>query len=191
MKPFLSDEERAQTVRNLVVARYHHQAKITRHDRLVPYLNEGRIKILCDLKKSGRYPIHDTSEFIRDYKQFFEAKDAETYFEWLIATVTGSKENVSEDIVKQADDQLFHFIDVLGGSIHYEKNVQLLAPYDWQALFSSFDKRLAEMRNIIDKGDKDIVEVLKPILEMMKRNTKLLDALQKENEKIFGKGNTP
>jgi hypothetical protein len=46
------------------------------------------------------------------------------------------------------------------------------------------------MRNIIDKGDKDILEVLKSLLEMTKKNIKLLNAFQKENERVFGGGNT-
>lgn len=188
MKPIFSDEERVQAVRNLVVARYHKQAKINSYERLVHYLNESRITILYDLKKSGGYPIRGSYGLTGEYKHLFDERDAKTYFEWLVATVTGSKVNLPE-IVQEANNQLFQFIDILGDDIYMEKIVRLVTPYDWQALFTSFDKRLADMQNIIDKGDKDIVEVLKPILELMKKNTKLLDALQKENERIFGEGN--
>jgi hypothetical protein len=105
--------------------------------------------------------------------------------------VTGSKgKDVSKNLIKQANDQLFQFIDVLGDSIQMEKTVELLTRYDWQELFRSMNAKLTSMQNIIDEGDRDIVEVLKPLLEMMKRNTRLLNALQKENERVFGKSNT-
>ena len=186
---FFSDEERNQTVRNLIVARYNHQAKISNYTRLVPYLNEGRIEILCDLKKSVKNRVFDSRGHLTTVKDFFDASDAETYFEWLVSVVTHSKEDVSEDIVKKANNQLFRFIDVLGDDLHMEKNVQLLAPYDWQKLFMSFKKQLTEMQNIIDKGDKEIIEVLKQLLNFMKKNTKLLDSLQRENERVFGQDN--
>jgi hypothetical protein len=178
MKPLFSDDERIKAVKNFVVARYQGLAKIISFMTIVPYLNENRIEMLKPLRKSGLGAME------------YASADAQEYFEWLVAVVTGA-EDASQDIVKQANDQLFQFIYVMRDSIQMDRNVQLLTPYNWQALFTSFDERLTDMQRIIDRGDKDIVEVLKPILEMMKRNTKLLDALQKGNERVFGKGNTP
>lgn len=190
MKPIFSDEERAQAVKNFIVARYHKQAKITDFNALVSYLNDGGIKVLCGLQKSGKTPVHgDAVGYVTTMRSVFTEGDAKVYFEWLVSAASGGRE-VPEDIVKQANNQLFQIIHILGDQIHMEKSVQLLYPYDWKDLFSSFDQRLTEMRKMIDKGDKDIIDVLKPILEFMKRNTKLLDALQKENERIFGKGDT-
>lgn len=188
MKPLFSNEERCQAVKNFIVARYHNQAKITSFSPLVPYLNESRVIILCKLKKSRQgNAIRDAFGNFKGYERFYTETDSETYFEWLVAVVTGA-ENVQEAIVKQANDQLFQFIHVLGDNIQKEKNVQLLAPYDWQKLFMSFDERLTDMQRIIDKGDKDIAEVLKSILQMIKKNITLLEILCKESEELFGKG---
>jgi hypothetical protein len=188
VKPIFSNEERIQAVKNFVVARYNHQAKISSFERIAPYLNEGRIELLCELKWSGYgESIYDASGNFRGHKRIFDKDDAKTYFEWLIAVVTGA-ENVTENTVKHANDQLFQFIHVLGDSVYMEKNVQLVSPYDWQELFSSFDKRLAEMENTIDKADKDIVATLKLILEWMRKYDPLLSTLDKENKKLFGEG---
>jgi hypothetical protein len=169
------------------VARYQKRAKIISYGNLVPYLNEDKIKILCDLKKSGRTPVSQSSYGETNYRSVFSESDAETYFEWLIATVTGSKEDASENLIKQANDQLFQFIDILGDKLFIERTVRLLDQYDWGWLFASFDKRLAEMRNIIDKGDKDITETLSNILMWMKKYDPILDTMDKEYKKMFGK----
>ena len=186
MKPLFSDEERRQTVRNLIVARYHNQAQISSFDRLVHYLNENRVEVLCGLEKSGEKPVFDKHDYLIRHDPIYDETDAETYFEWLVAVVTGA-EKTQENIVEQANDQLFQFIHVLGDDIEIDKGVQLLAPYDWQKLFFSFDERLTEMQRIIDRGDKEITEVLKSILQMVRKNVAFLDILCKESEELFGK----
>lgn len=187
MKPIFSDENRAEAVKTFIIARINKQAKITSYSRLVPYLEKGGIGLLFKLEMSGRKSIPDAYGNIREWSHFFDESDAERYFEWLVATISGTKES-SDEIMKKANDQLFRILDILGDHIQFTKAVQLVAPYDWQALFTSFDERLTEMKNIIDQGDKSIIDVLNPILEFMKKNTKLLESLQKENEELFGKG---
>jgi len=177
VKPIFSDDERTKAVKNFIVARYQGLAKIRDFQSMVPYLQNGRIIILCNLPKTGEYGS----------SRFYTSSDAERYFEWLVAVVTGAQASL-EELVKQANDQLFQFINVLRDYIEMERNVQLVTPYDWQALFTSFDERLTEMQGIIDRGDKAITEVLNVLLQFVKKNTKLLDILYKENEKIFGKG---
>lgn len=123
MKPSFSDDERTQAVRNFVVARYHKLAKINSFMSIVPYLNEKRIKLLCPLEKSEtKITSRDSSGLFEVAEDVYGERDAETYFNWLVAVVTGA-ESATEDIVKQANDQLFQFINLLGRSITMEKNV--------------------------------------------------------------------
>lgn len=188
MKPLFSDDERIKTVKNFVVARYQGLVKISSFNAMIPYLTEKRIKILCTLPQTGSSSYVDISGKIHQQEEnCYREEDAEKYFEWLVAVVTGVA-NVSEDIVKKANDQLFQFIHVMRDNIHTDKNVQLVTPYDWQALFTSFDERLTDIQRIIDKSDKDTVETLKSILQWMKKYNPILDALDKENQELFGKG---
>jgi hypothetical protein len=186
MKPLISDEERKQAVRNFLAALRQKRAKINSYFALIPYLNEGRIKILCELKKSGKEPVIDIRGNIIRYQRtnLYTGDDAKDYFEWLVAVVDGSQD-ATEDIVKQANDQLFRFLHVMGDDIEMDKNVQLIAPYDWQNLFLSFDKELTEIKNIVDRHDKDILDILKSILEFLKKNKTLLETLQKDYEGVF------
>jgi hypothetical protein len=69
--------------------------------------------------------------------------------------------------------------------------VQLIAPYDWQKLFHSFDMALLDIRNIVDRQDKEIVNILKPLLEFLEKNANLLETLQKDYEEYFPKGDAP
>jgi len=177
VKPLFSDDERIRAVKNFIVARYQGLADINSFNAIVPYLREHRIKILHP-SIAKKYALSGA---------FSPISDAEEYFEWLVAVVTGA-ESVSEDIVKQANDQLFQFIHVMRDSIRMDRKVQLVAPYDWQALFTSFDERLTDMQRIIDRGDKDIAETLSKILQWMKKYNPLLDTLDKENKKLFGEG---
>jgi hypothetical protein len=193
VKPLISIEERNQTIRNFIVARYQGLAKIGSYQTIVPYLSGKRIKILCPLEMSGRethrrqvqepsyaYPHEEIS-----VTKFYNEGDAKTYFEWLVSVVT-VPEKFSETIVKEANDQLFQFIHVMRDNIQMDKNVQLIAPYDWQALFTSFDERLTDMQRILAKGEKDIVETLSMILLWIKKYGPVLDALENERKELFG-----
>lgn len=193
MKPIFSDEERVQAVRNYLVACHRKKARIVSYNVIKDYLTSSRVKILSKLIPSGRNEIADRYGYgTGQYKIFYTDKDAQVYYEWLISVVNGTmQEGITEDIIKQANNQLFHFIHIMqnSGSIQVDQNVEMIAPYDWQNLFTSFDERLTDMQRIIDRGDKSIIEVLKPLLELMKKNTKLLDTLRRENERIFGESN--
>lgn len=187
MTPSLSDEQRSTTVMDFITYYINGKVKITDYIPLTWYLNDKDIKMLANMKPTGVETNIVGGHYIKTSTGLYTENDAKKYFDWLMSVVAGSIK-ASEEITNEASDQLFSLLFMMRDKIQITKETQLLAPYDWQALFTSFDKRLTDMRNIIDKGDKDIIEVLKPILEMMKRNTKLLDALQKENEKVFGKG---
>ena len=187
MKPLFSDEERRQTVKNLIIARYNNQAKIRSFDRLTPYLNGNRVKILCKLEKSGDDADYDSYGHAIKHNYYYTEDDVETYFEWLVAVITGA-EKVEDTIVNQANDQLFQFIHVLGADIQMDGNAHLLAPYDWQQLFLSFHKELIDIKTTVDHHDKEISDILKSVLEYLKTNKNLLEALQKEYEGIFPKG---
>jgi hypothetical protein len=195
MKPLISDEERKQAVRNFLLARSEKRAKIHSYIALVPYLNENRIKTLYKLKPSGgKEPILDANTgAIRGYAlnfSLFNEDDAKKYFEWLVAVVDGTEE-VTEDIVKQANDQLFRFIQIMNEQIEQDKSIQLIAPYNWQQLFLTFEKQLTGIRNLVDRHDKDISEILKSILEFLKTNKTLLETLQKDYEGYFQHSDKP
>jgi len=73
------------------------------------------------------------------------------------------------------------------GNVEIDSKIQMIEPYDWQNLFSSFNERLTDMQRIIDKGDKDIIEVLKSLLQLIKENKTLLKKLSRDSEKPFGR----
>jgi hypothetical protein len=179
-----SYEEREQAVRNFIVACYHDRARIKSYERLASLLNKREIKLLHPLEKSGSITKDADGVTIHDPNNY-SPNDAETYFEWLVAVVNET-ENVGEDIRKEANDQLFRFLYVMRADIERDKDVQLIALYDWQQLFLSFDDRLTEMQRIIDKGDKDIAETLSKILEWIKKVYTIMDAMKKESDELFG-----
>jgi hypothetical protein len=148
--------------------------------------------MLCKLAPSGRDSILDSMSFKTGrYEIYYTDGDAQTYWEWLVSVVNGTMhEDLTGDIIKQANDQLFHFIHIMQNSdaIKIDQNVQMIAPYDWQNLFLSFDKELVEIRNTVDRHDKEIVNILKSVLESLKKNKELLQTLQKEYEEYFPKG---
>jgi hypothetical protein len=189
VKPLFTDEERAQANKNFIVARYHHKANISSFYPIVHYLEDGLIKPLCKLSRSGAsYPIYENKQFLR-YENYYNEHDAEIYFEWLVAVVSGA-EPTSEEVIRQANDQLFQFLHILEGHIDIDRNVQLLAPYDWQTLFKSFDKELTAIKDTVEHHDKAIVDVLKSILKLLAENKKLLETLQEEYDS-FPQGVSP
>jgi hypothetical protein len=183
----LSFEEKKQAVRNFIVASYHNQIHIKTYHRLAKFLTDGRIKLLRPLKMSGKENIYNEyrTRVIR-IDQWYTDDDAEKYFEWLVAVINET-EDVEEGVVKQAYNQLFRFLYVMRDDMERTKNVPLITPYDWQELFTSFDERLTDIQRIIDRGNKDTVEVLKSLLELMKKNKALLETLYRDSEELFGK----
>lgn len=181
-----SYEERKQAVRNFIVACYHNQVRIKTYHRLAGFLSGDRIKLLCPLDKSGKQNHVDAYGRVTRTDRWYTDEDTEKYFEWLVAVVNET-EDVKNDVVKQAYDQLFRFLYVMRDDMERDKNVQLVAPYNWQNLFISFNERLTDMQRIIDRGDKDTVEVLKSLLQLVKENKKLLKTLCIDSEELFGK----
>ena len=183
----LSFEEKKQAVRNFIVASYHNQIRIKTYHRLAKFLTDGRIKLLRSLKMSGKETIYsDYRTSVIRVDQWYTDDDAERYFEWLVAVINET-EDVEEGVVKQAYNQLFRFLYVMRDDMERTKNVPLIAPYDWQDLFTSFDERLTNIQRIIDRGNKDTIEVLKSLLELMKKNKALLKTLCRDSEELFGK----
>lgn len=189
MKPLISDEERIQTVRNFLVARFQKRATIISYKALVPFLTEKRIKILCKLEMSGLDVKRDYYGNVQSRRQYYIEDDAAKYFEWLVAVVNGT-EDATETLVKQANDQLFRLIHVMNEDIEQDEDVQLIAPYDWQKLFLSFDKKLIDVKNTIDRRDKDIVDILKSISTLLKEYKIFFKTLQKDYERYFPKSDT-
>src|SRR3989304_4308926 len=173
MKPLFSDEERAQANKNFIVARYHHKAKINNFYSVESYLNDDLIRPLNKLNRTGdKVAVYDSKGSFVRYENRYSSHDAEVYFEWLVAVVSGA-EPADEEIIKQANNQLFQLLHVMESDIEIEKNVQLLAPHDWQNLFLSFDRELIDIKNTVDRHDKEIGNILKSILEFLKKNATL------------------
>lgn len=189
MKPLFSEEEKIQAVRTFLIALQQKRAKITSYEDIANRLNAGRLNILCELDKRGLKEIHlpySTSKYVPCYRY----DDAQVYFEWLAQVVSGTSPDViGDDLIKRANDQLFNFIRIMqqSGNVEIDSKIQMIEPYDWQNLFSSFNERLTDMQRIIDKGDKDIIEVLKSLLQLIKENKTLLKKLSRDSEKPFGR----
>jgi hypothetical protein len=182
VKPLFSEEEKTQAVRTFLIALQQKKAKITSYLDIRDRIDSGRVSVLCHLNKGG----HDAYGL----NPYYTNGDAQVYFEWLVSAVSGTlPDAIGDDLIKRANDQLFRFIEVMqqSGNVEIDSKIQMIEPYDWQNLFSSFDERLTNMQRIIDKGDKDIIEVLKPLLQLMKENKTLLKKLLRESEKPFGR----
>jgi hypothetical protein len=192
MKPLFSDDERAQANRNFIIAHYHHKTNISDFWILEDYLEKGMIKPLYELQKSGRGdPIYGDNTYgyktIKGYASVYSPSDAETYFKWLISIVSGAKP-ASEQIINEANNQLFDILHIMESKISIDKSVQLIPPYDWQKLFRDFGKRLDEVQMAIDRSDTAIIEVLKPLLQYVKENKALLDTFCRDSQELLGRG---
>jgi len=186
MKLLFSDEERTQTVRNWLIACQNKRGEIINYKEITECLNSERVKTLCRLPKSSSQQIG-----LSQYRSVYTNGDAKFYYDWLVGVVSGTEhEGITEEIIKQANDQLFFFIHIMqnANDIKMDKNVELIVPYDWQKLFLSFDRKLIDIKDVVNHHDQDVLNVLKSILELLKKNKILLDTLQKEYESYFPKG---
>jgi histidinol phosphatase-like PHP family hydrolase len=184
----LSFDEKKQAVRNFIVASYHRQAHIKTYHRLAMFLDGGRIKLLRSLSKSGKKEYLKGSNWV--IEEWFTDDDAEEYFEWLIAVVNETVD-VREEVVEQAFNQLFRFLYVMREDIERDKNVELIAPYDWMTLFAGWDKVLVKMKNSLEHRDEEIVDILKSILLLLKQNRTFLETMQKDYERFIPKDDVP
>lgn len=189
MTPILTDQQRKTAVTEFVTCRLNGKVKITDYSSLVSYLNDKNINMLCDLKNTGTMTVRDGSygatKIIPSGK--YTESDARLYFDWLMQVASGSAD-VSKKLEWKAIDQLFSLLFIMREEIQMAKDVQLIEPYDWQALLTSFDNRLTEMQKTIIKGENDIAETLSKILVWIKKYSPTLDAIEKERKELFGEG---
>jgi hypothetical protein len=182
VKPIYSDQERGIAVRNFIDARYQGLAKIGSFNPIVPYLSGQRLKLLQEIGQSGY--IHAMGE--RVGTRYPTEDDAERYFNWLVSVVTGA-EKAGEEIVKQANDQLFIFIHALRDTTVIDKTVQIVKSHDWENRLESFESKLNDIRNTIDRRDKEITETLSSILVWMKKYNPILNAVDEDYKNQLGK----
>ncbi len=182
-------KKKAGSVRTFLVACHNGKARINQYNEIAEYLNSNRVELLHPITKSGKQAKLDRYGYKTGiYKEFYTNADACEYYEWLVSAVSDTtKENISEETIKKAIDQLFHFIHILQSADHLEidERVQMIAPYDWQKLFRSFDMELVDIKNTVDRHDKEIVNILKLVLDMLKKNITFLEAQQKDYEAVF------
>lgn len=188
--PDINDAERKQAVRNFIVASYQNQVHIKTYHRLAMFLSEDRIKLLRPLEMDGRRKVENEYGKIIKIEKWYTDENAERYFEWLVAVINGT-EKVGDDIRKQAYDQLFRFLYVMRDDMQRDKEVQLVAPYDWQNLFHAFDMELVDIKRTLEHRDKEIVNILQLVFRLLEQNKKLLETMQKDSEKYFPKGEEP
>jgi hypothetical protein len=187
VKPLFSDEEKAQAVRTFLVACHNKKARITNYIEIAKYLNGDRVAMLYPVEKSGSSTYDDYGNYVGSHATY-TVQDAQEYYEALVSIVSDTSFlNVTDDMVKKANNQIFHFIHVMqtAGHISMDDKIQMIEPYDWQKLFLSFDKDLVDIRNIVDRHDNEIAKILKSVLDYLKQNKKLLDALQEDYAHYF------
>ena len=192
MKPLFSEEEKKQAVRTFLIALRHRRAKITSYIDIKDRLNSGRMNILCKLDKSGQDKLIDkySLQSVKVGDPYYAPNDAKVYFEWLDSAVSGTlSDSIGDDLIKAANDQLFNFIQVMqqSGNVEIDSKIQMIEPYDWQKIFTSFDERLTDIQKIIDKGNKDITEVLKDLKLYLRENKTLLKQIKAESETFYKK----
>ena len=190
MKPIFSEEEKIQAVRTFLIALQHNKVKINSYRDVTYRLNSGEIRILTEISKSGLESIRVPYRGVESVSCYSDA-DARLYFEWLVSAVSGTLPiSIIDALIKSANDQLFRLIQVMqqSNSVLVDSKIQMIEPYDWQVLFTSFDERLMEMQRIIDKRDKDIMEFLQTMLPLVKENTKLLKILEEEYNELYKEG---
>lgn len=164
-----SEQERNTAIKNFIVGRYHGSVKISTFEAMVPYLEEKRINLLYDLKH-GSYSYG---------KGYYIENDAEEYFEWLISVVTGARKT-SENIIKQANDQLFIFIHTLRDDTKMDNRVTLLVRYNWEEKVGQLIKKFDAFQSKINTRDEKLTHLFTQILEWMKEYRPLLDEVKKD-----------
>jgi len=170
MTRLYSDKDKATAVRNFIYARSNGQAEISDFSEIADYMEKGWVTLLHPISKSGKYETYTTTEW------YYNQKDAETYFEWLISVVAGTEDKtVSEEVFKKAVNQLFMFLFGISGTL--ASKVELLTPY-------SLDEQLIEFDKKVDRMNEQIVEALERIMAWQQKYQPYLDRLAKEQESI-------
>jgi len=180
MESILSNQDRSVAVRNFMHAKFQGNVKITSFSPLTEHIEKKRVELLYELEKSGKKYAEYTSYVIGYY---YTNEDAETYFDWLIAVITGVKK-VSKDVIGKAIDQLFFFIYLLRDDMVFKQHIELVMPYEWEDKLSTFEKKLTNIHNRLDKRDKDITDILGKINNWMQYYGAVLDEIKKEQKQL-------
>ena len=184
--PNTNYDAQKKAVDNFIIACLNHHAKIKSFATLTLFINNNRINLLFPLTKSGQ----SSDSYGRITAEWCTEKDAEIYFEWLVAVVNETE--VATDVIrKNAYEQLFRFLYLMRDSIERSQNYQVIEPYDWQQVFTAYDEHLNDIRRTIDNRDKAIVDVLTSLLEMTKKNVALLKSLENEYNTLFQPKSNP
>jgi hypothetical protein len=142
MNPLYSDKDRETAIRKFVYVRSIKQAGIADYSPITSCIANERIKLLCEVAKTGYYK---KTMYPYETVYYYSDKDALTYFEWLISVVSGTQEGVvSQETFTKAVNQLFLFIFGLTGTL--TSKVDLLEPY-------SLDEHLTELKERIFRVD--------------------------------------
>jgi len=176
-----SDYDKRVAIRNFVFARSKKLAQIKSYYKIRDYLEEGRINILCELKKSGKnkrdtYPYNIIS-------RFYTVEDAQVYFEWLISVANGTRK-VTDDLFTKTINQLFMFIFGLD-NLDANPKVTLLEPYSLDEEFTNIDEKISKVQNKVNLMDKNILDALQKILDWKQHYEPYLERIKKDQDSFF------
>jgi hypothetical protein len=128
MKPYFSESDKETIVRNFLSLRGQGKAPISDFGPIAIYLNEKSIKQLHKVNPTS-HPYR--RGYTTEYAVYFDKADAEEYFNWIIAILTGV-EKASEDVIKEASDQLFLFVFALRDKMNIGLDSFLKVSFEWE-----------------------------------------------------------
>ncbi len=204
MKPIYSEEDRHKIVMNFITLRGQGRIPIMDFSPLIPYFDD--IKPLREIKKTmsyaNRYSLYSTGSPSNQPETFFySSDDAQGYFNWLIWIITVD-EKATDEIRKEAVNQLFLFIFALRDKIRVNLDDFLKVRFVWErrvitlknALKDVKEKveynekcgeaGLADLKDDVEKETEKISSVLERIGNWQKEYQPYLDKLKKEQEGI-------
>lgn len=184
MKPMYSDEDRYAIVNRFINARGQGKAIIQDFKPITKYLNDGSIKLLHKIKRTGTIIKKGNYAFTIDVveKALYSNDDAQEYFNWLISMVSGA-EKVAEGIIKESVDQLFLFIFALRDKMSLNPDVLLIAPVDWEYRLKSLEGKHSTLERRTDARNEKAIDALEKIVKWQKTYQPSLDRLETDYKK--------
>lgn len=185
MKPYLSEEDRSAIVKHFIYLRGQGKAPIADFEPLTRYLNDKSIKFLHNLEHSGisRQTYHDGIQFKTQVYTYYNGKDAEEYFNWLISILTGATE-ATDEIRKEACEQMFMFIFALRDKMTINIDTLLKVSFQWEDMFNSLNRDFVDFQRNMDVRNEKIMDILEKINNWQKTYKPYLKRLKDEQDNL-------
>jgi len=171
-----SDQQRRETVLNFISARLRGSVRIKSFSKMIQYLKSSPVRALQPFEK-----INAKGAFIGE-------NEAESYFDFLVAVVTGAVTGVQKTVtgilfptstmIQEAIDQLFAFILAMREDMEIREEFFVVP--SWEHYLASIENKLSQLDKKLENRDEKITKILTQIYEWMRRYQRVLDEAEKD-----------